>query len=142
MKNVSKIIGLTAAVLLTTLSSLGADRPARAAVEHAIAVKAVSGAAEYAYDSTGWKPLTAGKVLHPGAHVRTAVDATVLIAMEEEGSLVRVGPSAHLEISKAAPATELTRTAASVQAKAKTAPKTDLNITYKIDTTRTMAALH
>ena len=101
------ISGLTMAALVANLSSWGADRPARAAVEHAVAVREVSGIAEYAYDSTGWKPLTPGKVLHPGAHIRTGSDARVLLSMEEEGSLVRMGPSARLELAKAAPATEL-----------------------------------
>src|SRR4051812_42753905 len=92
-KNLVRFIALSAAVCSTSfLSHAGDERPARAAVEHAIQVKQVSGAAEYAYDSTGWRPLTPGKVLHAGASVRTGSDATVVLAMEEAGSLVRVGP--------------------------------------------------
>src|SRR5689334_5221200 len=108
-KNVTQIFVVAAAALVATLTSVGAETQARAAVERSIEVKAVTGSAEYAYDSTGWKPLTAGKVLHPGAQVRTGGDAKVLIAMEEEGSLVRLGAFAKLEIAKPAPATEFAR---------------------------------
>src|SRR3954465_15802667 len=92
--NMKKLVvfGFTMAALVANLSSLGADRPARAAVEHAVSVKEVSGLAEYAYDSTGWKQLSPGKVLHAGAYVRTGTDARVVLAMEEQGSFVRVGP--------------------------------------------------
>lgn len=130
-KNVSKVLVITA-VLVACLSSLGADRPARAAVEHAIEVKAVSGAAEYAYDSTGWKPLTTGKVLHPGAHIRTGEDAKVLLSMEESGSLLRLGSFARLEISKSAPQVELAPalSVSALQAKATTVKKADLNVKY------------
>ena len=105
-KSVIRFFGLTAAALVATLSSSGADRPARAAVEHAIEVKQVAGYAEYAYDSTGWKPLTAGKVLHAGAFVRTGSNGKVVLAMEEPGSMVRIGPLSRLELAKAAPANE------------------------------------
>jgi hypothetical protein len=105
-KSLSRMLGVSA-VALGAFLSYGDDRPARAAVEHAIEVKHVAGSAEYAYDSTGWRPLRAGKVLHAGASVRTAAGGMVLLAMEEEGALVRVGPSSRLELAKAAPATEL-----------------------------------
>jgi hypothetical protein len=114
------VLGFTTAALVANLSSLGADRPARAAVEHAVAVKEVSGNAEYAYDSTGWKPLSAGKVLHAGAFVRTGSDARVILSMEEQGSFVRVGPSSRLELAKAAPALEREATPAPAQASAET----------------------
>jgi hypothetical protein len=124
-KSVIKYFGITAAALVATLSSSGADRPARAAVEHAIEVKQVSGYAEYAYDSTGWKPLTSGKVLHAGAFVRTGSDGKVILAMEEPGSLVRVGPLSRLELAKAAPATERGVTMRPLQASASTAPASE-----------------
>ncbi len=104
-KSVIRFFGVTAA-LAAILSSSGADRPARAAVEHAIEVRQVSGYAEYAYDSTGWKALQAGKVLHAGAFVRTGSNGQVVLAMEEPGSLVRIGPMSRLELAKAAPASE------------------------------------
>ena len=104
--SVIRFFGFTAAVLVATLSSSGADRPARAAVEHAIEVKQVSGYAEYAYDSTGWKPLTSGKMLHAGAFVRTGSDGKVVLAMEEPGSFVRIGPLSRLELAKSAPPSE------------------------------------
>jgi hypothetical protein len=137
--NVIQLFAITVAAL-AALSSSAADRPARAAVEHAIEVKHVVGTAEYAYDSTGWRPLAAGKVLHPGAFVRTGSDSKVLIAMEEEGSFVRMGPLARLEISKAAPATEQAPAPAATQASVETKPA--LQVTYKFLQTRTLAALH
>jgi hypothetical protein len=117
------VFGFTMAALVANLSSLGADRPARAAVEHAVAVREVSGNAEYAYDSTGWKPLSVGKVLHAGASVRTSSGAKVILAMEEQGSFIRVGPSSRLELAKAAPALEREETPAPAQASSKTAAR-------------------
>jgi len=114
-----RMIGFLAAALASNgLSQAGEDRPARAAVEHSIAVKHVTGVAEYAYDSTGWRPLAAGKVLHAGASVRTRGGSAVILAMEERGSFVRVGPSSRLELAKAAPATELGITIVPTQARA------------------------
>lgn len=88
------------------LSQGGDVRPARAAVEHSVSVKAVSGPAEYAYESTGWKALERGKVLHAGASVRTGPGGTIIIAMEEPGSLLKVGPSSRLDLAKPAPTSE------------------------------------
>jgi hypothetical protein len=106
MKMMIRSLSLLTVASALFLSHAGADRPARAAVEHSIAVRAVSGAAEYAYDSTGWKALRPGKVLHAGATVRTSNDGNVLLAMEEEGSFIRVGPMSKLELAKAAPGFE------------------------------------
>ena len=72
-KPVFRMFGISTVVLSAFLSHAGADCPARAAVENAIEVRQVCGVAEYAYDSTGWRPLRAGKVLHAGASVRTAL---------------------------------------------------------------------
>lgn len=137
------IFGFTMAALVANLSSLGADRPARAAIEHAVAVKEVSGSAEYAYDSTGWKPLSAGKVLHAGAFVRTGSDAKVLLAMEEQGSFVRVGPSSKLELAKAAPAPEREAAPAPAQASSDEKPAVHISIIPVIHKgTYSLAALH
>lgn len=102
-----KFVKVLAALALAT-SALAAETTmtARAAIDHAIEVRHVSGNAEYAYDSTGWRQLSAGKVLHPGAVIRTDRGAAVLLAMEEPGSFVRVSPSARLELTKAAPSAE------------------------------------
>lgn len=114
-KNLFRIFGISAAVLGSFLSHAGADRPARAAVEHPIEVRQTTGTVEYAYDSTGWRPLRPGKALHAGATVRTAAGASVLLKMET-GSLVRVGPLRRLELAKAAPSSELGVTIVPVQA--------------------------
>jgi hypothetical protein len=103
MKTIPSVLFLAAALASSGLSQAGAERPARAAVEHAVSVKQVTGVAEYAYDSTGWRPLVIGKILHAGASIRTLGESTVILSMEEHGSLIRVGPSKRLELSKAAP---------------------------------------
>lgn len=113
-KNLSRIFGISAAVLGTFLSHAGADRPARAAVENLIEVRQTTGVVEYAYDSTGWRPLRTGKALHAGATVRTAAGSSVLLKMET-GSLVRVGPMRRLELAKAAPSSEFGVTIVPVQ---------------------------
>ena len=96
----------TLAMATAALANNAAETIARAAVEHAVEVRHVSGTAEYAYDSTGWRQLSAGKVLHPGAVIRTDRGSAVLVAMEEPGSFVRVSSSARLELTKAAPMSE------------------------------------
>ena len=116
-KSVIYLLALAMVALATSFARGGEDRPARAAVEHAIHVKQVAGVAEYAYDSTGWRPLTAGKVLHAGASIRTGSGASVVLAMEEQGSLVRVGPMRRLELAAAAPAHETSVTIVPLQAR-------------------------
>lgn len=115
-KPVFRMFGISTVVLSAFLSHAGADCPARAAVENAIEVRQVCGVAEYAYDSTGWRPLRAGKVLHAGASVRTAAGSTVVLDMEGSGSFVRVGPMRRLELAKAAPASETSVTVVPLQA--------------------------
>lgn len=103
-----KFIKVIAALAFATsaLASNAAETMARAAIQHAIEVRHVSGSAEYAYDSTGWRQLSAGKILHPGAVIRTKSGSAVLLAMEEPGSFVRVSSSARLELTKTAPTAE------------------------------------
>ena len=116
MKSLIYIFALAAAVLATSFAR-GEDRAPRATVSSFVHVKQVTGAAEYAYDSTGWRPLESGKILHAGASIRTGNSATVVLAMEESGSLVRVGPSRKLELAAAAPARESPVTIVPLQAK-------------------------
>ena len=116
MKSLIYLFALAAAFLATSFAR-GEDRPMRAAVANVVHVKQVTGVAEYAYDSTGWRPLSAGKVLHAGASIRTGNSATVVLAMEENGALVRVGPMRKLELAAAAPAAESRVTIVPLQAK-------------------------
>lgn len=111
------ILALIAVALATSFARAGEDRLLRPTVDHAVHVKSVAGAAEYAYDSTGWRPLTVGKILHAGASVRTGSGASVVLAMEEQGSLVRVGPMRRLELAAAAPAHESAVTIVPLQAR-------------------------
>jgi hypothetical protein len=117
IKTVIYLLALVAIALATSFARAGEDRPSRAAVAHAVQVKSVAGQAEYAYDSTGWRPLTAGKILHAGASIRTGNSSSVVLAMEEQGSLVRVGPMRRLDLAAAAPAHETAVTIVPLQAK-------------------------
>jgi hypothetical protein len=108
---------VVALALATSFARAGEDRPSRATVTHSVQVKTVAGGVEYAYDSTGWRPLTAGKVLHAGASIRTGSGANVVLAMEEQGSFVRVGPMRRLDLASAAPAKEGAVTIVPLQAK-------------------------
>jgi hypothetical protein len=91
------------AIALATSFARGEDRPARAAILGNVQVKEVSGAVEYTCDSTGWHTLSVGKILSAGASIRTGERSSVIIAMEQEGSLVRVGPMRKLELAAALP---------------------------------------
>jgi hypothetical protein len=116
IKSLIYIFALVAAVLATSFAR-GEDHATRATVNNVVHVKQVTGAAEYAYDSTGWRPLESGKILHAGASIRTGNSATVVIAMEESGSLVRVGPMRKLELAAAAPSNESPVSIVPLQAK-------------------------
>ncbi|MDX1953457.1 MAG: hypothetical protein SFY81_14870 [Verrucomicrobiota bacterium] len=79
----------------------------RASIDGDAVVRKVTGAVEYAYDSTGWKPLEAGKVLQPGAAIRAKGKSSALVQMEDTGSFVQVSSGTTLILSKAAPQSEL-----------------------------------
>ncbi|HEY6225614.1 MAG TPA: hypothetical protein VI282_00680 [Verrucomicrobiae bacterium] len=116
-KIVVYLLVLVALALATSFARAGEDRPSRAAVTHSVQVKTVAGVAEYAYDSTGWRPLSAGKILQAGATIRTGTGASVVLAMEEQGSLLRVGPMRRLELAAAAPSHETSVTIVPLQAR-------------------------
>lgn len=116
MKSIIYLVALATALLATSFAR-GEDQPVRAAVERSVQVKQASGSAEYAYDSTGWRPLTTGKILHAGANIRTGESSTVVLAMEEQGSLVRIGPMRRLELAAAAPSDETPITVVPLQAR-------------------------
>jgi hypothetical protein len=116
MKSIIYLLALAGALLATSFARAGEDRPVRATIEHSVRVKHVNGSAEYAYDSTGWRPLIAGKILHAGASVRTGDSSSVVLAMEEQGSLVRVGSMHRLELAAAAPSHETSVTIVPLQA--------------------------
>jgi energy-converting hydrogenase Eha subunit C len=68
--------------------------------------------------------LTAGKVLHAGASIRTGSGASVVLAMEEQGSLLRMGAMRRLDLAAAAPAKEGAVTIVPLQAKILTVKET------------------
>jgi hypothetical protein len=105
-KHLGLLMGILTAAGSMFLSQAADMAAIRAAVENVVSVKEISGVAEYAYDSTGWRPLVAGKLLHPGASVRTGDGGMIVLAMEEPGSFVKIGSKARLDLIKIAPARE------------------------------------
>ena len=67
-KGIIYLFALAAAVLATSFAR-AEDRPASATVG-----------------------MTPGRILHAGASIRTSNSASVVLALDEQGSLVRVGP--------------------------------------------------
>ncbi len=107
MKKFTRVLAVAAALSLSPHSPADDHcRPPRAAIDHSVTVKSLSGSAHYAYDSSGWKPLHVGKVLLPGATLRTSPKSSVILATDQPGSLLRVGPSRRLQLMKAAPVAE------------------------------------
>lgn len=91
---------LMAAVALATSFARG-ESTVQAPVSRSVQVKQVTGKAEYAYDGKVWQALSAGETLRAGASIRTGDDGIVILAMEEKGSLVRVGPMRRFKLAAA-----------------------------------------
>lgn len=115
-KLAGKIIRFTG--LLSVLFMTSAHEPApekRATVlptDALVMVTEVTGQAEYAYDSTGWKPLEAGKILHAGAVIRTVGNSTALLRLANTTTLVRVTPASKLLLTPEPPVDEVLTTQA------------------------------
>jgi hypothetical protein len=72
---------------------------AEAAVGRAV-VRSVSGTASYAESGGDWRPLKAGRVLGPGATIRTGVGSRVDLNLEENGPDVRLLPETTLGLDR------------------------------------------
>ena len=72
-----------------------------------VVVKEVSGHVEYAYDSTGWKTLSSGKSLRPGATVRAAADSTAVLRVTDTSSFYKVSALTQVRITSETPHEEL-----------------------------------
>lgn len=82
-------------------------KPAVLPIRSVVLVKEVQGQVEYAYDSTGWKPLVKGKELHPGATVRAASGALAILRLAETCNFFKVSPSTAVHITNETPLEEL-----------------------------------
>lgn len=88
--------------MLTCAVLLGAallTSTAEAAVGKAV-VRAVRGSADYSDGSGSWLPLKVGRVLKPGAIIRTSADSQVDLFLEQNGPVVRVTESTQLAIER------------------------------------------
>lgn len=88
--------------MLTCAVLLGAallTSTAEAAVGKAV-VRAVRGSADYSDGSGSWLPLKTGRVLKPGAVIRTSADSQVDLFLDQNGPVVRVTESSQLAIER------------------------------------------
>jgi hypothetical protein len=120
MRRIVYLLAL-AAVALATSFTRGEDQPIQGTADGSVQVKKVVGAAEYAYDSAAWRPLTAGTFLHGGASIRTGNSGSVVLEMEERGSLVRVGPMRRVEFAAVTPDDDSSITVVPMRARARKA---------------------
>lgn len=82
-------------------------KPALLPIRSVVLVQEVRGQVEYAYDSTGWKVLTKGKELRPGATVRAASGAVAILRLAETSNFFKVSPSTSVHITNETPIDEL-----------------------------------
>ena len=82
-------------------------KPALLPIRSVVLVKEIRGQVEYAYDSTGWKLLTEGKELRPGATVRAASGAVAILRLIESSNFFKVSSSTAVHITNETPLDEL-----------------------------------
>lgn len=88
-------------------SERSAVKAALLPIRSAVVVKEVRGHVEYAYDSTGWRVLTTGKQLRPGATVRAGSGATAILRLSETANFFKVSSSTEVHITNETPVEEL-----------------------------------
>ena len=71
-----------------------------------VLVKEVHGHVQYAYDSTGWRELTAGKALRPGATVRAASGSAAILKVGDSASFFKVSALTAVHITNETPVEE------------------------------------
>jgi phosphotransferase system HPr-like phosphotransfer protein len=107
MKKLTAII--TMGVLLGAQVGLMADGTMEqkiTPVKAPLVVTETTGQPQYAYDSTGWKTLKAGKVLQPGATVRAADGSTVLLRATHAPTFIKVSSGTQVHLTMEAPSEE------------------------------------
>jgi hypothetical protein len=81
-------------------------KPSLLPIRSAVQVKEVRGHVQYAYDSTGWRQLTKGKTLRPGATVRASSGSAAILRVSDSASFFKVSPSTTVHITNETPVDE------------------------------------
>jgi hypothetical protein len=112
MKNkfISRLAAFAAMSSLFQMAHQGAvnaeeSMPRLAALKSHVVVSHLTGAPQYAYEGTGWRLITQGKVLKPGATVRASEGSSVLLRMEDS-SFIKVSSGTRLHLTSEAPPEE------------------------------------
>jgi hypothetical protein len=81
-------------------------KPALLPIRSAVLVKEVHGLVQYAYDSTGWRELTQGKTLRPGATIRASSGSAAVLRVGGSTSFYKVSALTAVHITHETPAEE------------------------------------
>jgi hypothetical protein len=81
-------------------------KPSLLPIRSEVLVKEVHGHVQYAYDSTGWRQLTKGKTLRPGATVRASSGSAAILRVGDSASFFKVSPSTVVHITNETPVEE------------------------------------
>ena len=82
------------------------SKPSLLPIRSAVLVKEVSGHVQYAYDGTGWRELTKGKSLRPGATIRASSGSAAILKVGDSASFYKVSALTAVHITQETPAEE------------------------------------
>ena len=82
------------------------SKPSLLPIRSTVLVKEVNGHVQYAYDGTGWKQLTKGKTLHPGATVRASTGSAAILRVGDSASFYKISALTAVHITHETPAEE------------------------------------
>jgi hypothetical protein len=100
------LLGCCSGARAADTASTAQNRQTIVPVRHGVHVKETTGTVEYAYDSTGWRTLSAGKHLKAGATIRAAAGATAIVRVDQRPSFVKISSATSLHITPETPAEE------------------------------------
>jgi hypothetical protein len=80
--------------------------PSLLPIRSTVRVKEVLGHVQYAYDSTGWRQLTKGKTLLPGATVRAFSGSAAVLRVADSASFYKVSALTAVHITQETPVEE------------------------------------
>ncbi len=83
-----------------------AAKPSLLPIRSAVMVKEVRGHVQYAYDGTGWRMLTKGKTLRPGATVRASSGSAAVLRVGDSASFYKVSALTAVHITHETPSEE------------------------------------
>ena len=82
------------------------SKPSLLPIRSAVLVKEVIGHVQYAYDGTGWRELTKGKSLRPGATIRASSGSAAILKVGDSASFYKVSALTAVHITQETPAEE------------------------------------